>query len=1242
MATSEDIAKDGEELMVQPPSSPAKELPARPVRLFSDGEDPCLRFLHVLSFDQVGILFKLCELLGSHGVDIISANVATEDGMVNYRFELQTSRPSDFADAPDWCEELEDFLRRNSGAALEGSLTHVSKKLSMNPDLLSVVSFEEIPTHDGPSNEMRYRLELEGINQAGLLTYASYVLFRSGFSIVYARISTVQGHVSDIFEISTTSPEAEHVLRSHLDVPAQRLRKDMPLPFHATSSDMDLYAMMGTGGPSSPLSGTPTALSPGDNRASFFLELDEVPEGSTRKDSPQPLPRSRLPSVVSDHEEPSTSGGLKTAAPTLPLEGSHASSSRSIVVEGGTLVDGAIATTQTSRRMSVHFANGDVYTGSCLLHDASEKRHGLGTYTYSPGTHETYRQYRGQWREDKKHGHGVLFFRNGGVYVGQWENNQKHGLGVLLDVEGPDPEPTAMPSYRYEGLWYEDLPHGLGVEESGHSAYFGQFARGKRHGRGVRMNLSKLGVAGCEVLDGNARLPLLEAMEAEMSLLGRFARSSSSSSTIWGELGHFQERNAATYSGPRTDNKAAPSLGSVAFTSLYHANDGNAWRNEEHNSGSSDSRMTSGNTQSPRSMQNMTPQDHSAVTPTLQYGRKRSSQMTTPDSSMPTPMGGPPERALSGNVSAGRAAGTGTCALAREIARAPPGQHPHTVPQRLGMPGPSPMSSTSSGSFSSSSGSGSGNATSGGVPAPPVVPAVPSPTVDRRGGLGQPTAGAGVVFSLREENDLLSPRETILESCPEDATQRLGLRRLSGASQGTISREASGATAEPGPLAAVLESSIAAAAVTSAGVVAMPAAAANLSLPVERSSQVENLRGTSQKDILPRRPISSPILWSEEELAAFMACLSINYENCGKVQKCKLKGVTRLLEMSNTEIRREFGLATPVERLVLRQSLKRLLDADRWENSLRGHRVRDILSDSVLSKHIIPLQALTLVAKISQGGYGTVFRGSLEMPNMQGARMVAVKEMKGERRVRLYELLKEACVMASLNHPNICQFLGVCADASARKHFIVSQLMDCSLFDLIHQPYKLRWHGELTVPLVINLSKGICAGIVYIHGRKLVHADLKSSNILIDYSSSWELKPRICDFGHAAVRSTPAPHHRCGTPHWAAPEVLRSEALGTAADIYSIGVIFWEMLTQKLPHKGLSFGQVLASVGWAGWTPDLSLLPEGPLELRRLIKQCLSFTSAERPDSRQLQQRLRRIPKQAKLKAITMLTHFLT
>lgn len=308
---------------------------------------------------------------------------------------------------------------------------------------------------------------------------------------------------------------------------------------------------------------------------------------------------------------------------------------------------------------------------------------------------------------------------------------------------------------------------------------------------------------------------------------------------------------------------------------------------------------------------------------------------------------------------------------------------------------------------------------------------------------------------------------------------------------------------------------------------------------------------------------------------------------------------------------------------------------------------------------------VTIAGKISQGGYGTVYRGLLLPPEASSeaaaaaaaaalpasgsdanprrdGRPVAVKEMKGELRVRLQELLKEATVMAALRHPNICTFIGVCANAAERKHYIISELLDCSLFDVIHQPHKLKWQGELTPAIAIHVGQGICDGTAYLHRLSLVHADLKSSNVLIDYTSSRQLIPRICDFGHAAVRAVPSPHHRCGTPHWAAPEVLRGEALGPPADIFSLGVILWEMLTQQLPHRGLSFSQVLAAVGWAGWVPDMELLPEGlPVQLRRLLNGCLSFTPTGRPRAHDVLHKLRRIPRRARLRALRELAAFL-
>lgn len=310
------------------------------------------------------------------------------------------------------------------------------------------------------------------------------------------------------------------------------------------------------------------------------------------------------------------------------------------------------------------------------------------------------------------------------------------------------------------------------------------------------------------------------------------------------------------------------------------------------------------------------------------------------------------------------------------------------------------------------------------------------------------------------------------------------------------------------------------------------------------------------------------------------------------------------------------------------------------DNSARGRTLRDVMGDTVLNAYIFPLEELKLESKLSQGGFGTVYRGLLTpSANRSGLvagqpHPVAVKAMTGGHQTRLYELLKEARVMASLDHPNICKFIGVCADTRPQgQRFIISELMAGSLFDLIHRPHRIPMtDGSLTVSSVVSLSKGISAGIAYVHEHNLIHADLKSPNVLIGVSSDADSEegryvPRICDFGHAAVRAVPSPHSRLCTPQWAAPEALRYESLGPSADVYSFGMILWEMLACKIPHSDLSFGQVQACVGWGGLAPDMKSLTHLPQEVSRILMWCVNFLPADRPSAKQLRQRLLRLPK---------------
>lgn len=402
-----------------------------------------------------------------------------------------------------------------------------------------------------------------------------------------------------------------------------------------------------------------------------------------------------------------------------------------------------------------------------------------------------------------------------------------------------------------------------------------------------------------------------------------------------------------------------------------------------------------------------------------------------------------------------------------------------------------------------------------------------------------------------------------------------------------------------------------------------------------------------------RAMISCPMLWGTRELALLLECLGVSDVAPERMRARKtVKGTAQLLDMDNSEMARELGLLSAVERLVVRRALQRLLEADRVENSAKGRTVRDVLNDTVLSNYVCPLEELKVEKTISQGGFGTVFRGILTPGTDRGdlkkgkPLVVAVKQMKGHQQTKLYELLKEARVMANLHHPNICKFIGVCADeTSGGERYILSELMDCSLFDLVHRPSRVPQAATLTLTVSLALFQGICAGIVYLHNRSLVHADLKSSNILVELlgtgSRRQQLLPRICDFGHAAVRTVPSPHSRLCTPQWAAPEVLRGEGLGAAADVFSFGVIMWETLVQQVPHGKLTNAQIQACVGWAGYTPDMDLLKQAPSGLGTLILECCNFRPDARPPPPIVHRRLLRVPHAAASEACGSLGAFL-
>ncbi|CAH2078201.1 unnamed protein product [Thlaspi arvense] len=194
------------------------------------------------------------------------------------------------------------------------------------------------------------------------------------------------------------------------------------------------------------------------------------------------------------------------------------------------------------------------------------------------------------------------------------------------------------------------------------------------------------------------------------------------------------------------------------------------------------------------------------------------------------------------------------------------------------------------------------------------------------------------------------------------------------------------------------------------------------------------------------------------------------------------------------------------------------------------------------------------------------------------------------------ECKKEINIMKKLRHPNVLLFMG--AVCSEERSAIVMEYL----------PSK-------DSPLLLQAR-----GMNYLHRRNppIVHRDLKSSNLLVD--RNWNVK--VGDFGLSKWKNATFLSTRSGkgTPQWMAPEVLRSEPSNEKCDVFSFGVILWELMTTLIPWDRLNSIQVVGVVGFMDRRLDL---PEGlNPRIASIIQDCWQTDPAKRPSFEEIISRM--------------------
>jgi serine/threonine protein kinase len=233
----------------------------------------------------------------------------------------------------------------------------------------------------------------------------------------------------------------------------------------------------------------------------------------------------------------------------------------------------------------------------------------------------------------------------------------------------------------------------------------------------------------------------------------------------------------------------------------------------------------------------------------------------------------------------------------------------------------------------------------------------------------------------------------------------------------------------------------------------------------------------------------------------------------------------------------------------------------------------------------------TIQDRLGVGGMGEVYRAE----DTRLGRTVAVK-ISAERFTERFE--REARVVASLNHPNVCTLFDV------GPNYLVMELVDGpTLEDRLKQ-------GPIQLEEALDLARQIAAALQAAHEKGIVHRDLKPANIKVKPDGTI----KVLDFGLATTGSAPAagadsatvamsgtePGMILGSPGYMSPEQARGLPVDKRADIWAYGVVVYEMLTGERGFDGATLSDSLASV----LTKEINL-DRVPLKARRLVRSCL-------------------------------------
>ena len=249
--------------------------------------------------------------------------------------------------------------------------------------------------------------------------------------------------------------------------------------------------------------------------------------------------------------------------------------------------------------------------------------------------------------------------------------------------------------------------------------------------------------------------------------------------------------------------------------------------------------------------------------------------------------------------------------------------------------------------------------------------------------------------------------------------------------------------------------------------------------------------------------------------------------------------------------------------------------------------------------------AYRVLRELGHGGMGTVYLAARADDQYQ--KRVAIKVVRGldsDQIVRHFR--RERQILAALDHPNIARLLDGGTTEDGLPYFVMERVEG--------EPIDLFCDGrKLSVQERLRLFQGVCAAVQYAHQNLVVHRDLKPKNILVDAQSV----PKLLDFGIAKLLNPEISGEAATgtalamTPEYASPEQMRGQPITTATDVYSLGVVLYELLTGHRPYGWQARDSLELLRAVCEEEPERPSTAVGRTEQRRLPNGAVQTTTPE-------------------------------